>query len=394
MQAWSIYWHLRLLSDQPIVISGVGMARFIPILLFALIGGLVADTFNRRRVLFVTQSIMLFTAVALGTLTHIDRMSIWSIYALVALLGIAVSFDSPSRQSLITNIVPREDLASAFSLQSIASNTGAIVGPAVSGLIIALLGIKWVYWINAVTFLAVIAALVMMGKVEREVEGSIQDRPKHAWKKLDFGGIRVGIKFILSQPVILSSMILDFFATFFSSANSLLPFVAQDILHVGAIGYGWLSAAQSIGSVGVGVFLAQKARVQNQGRLLLQGVTLFGIATIIFGLSRNFALTFAALVLIGAGDAFSTILRNTIRQLKTPDALRGRMISINQLFFAGGPRLGEVESGIVAQLFSAPVAIITGGIGCLISIVAVAARWPQLGRYSGDEVKPLEAAAK
>lgn len=397
MQAWSIYWHLRLLSDQPIVISGVGLARFIPILLFALIGGLVADTFNRRRVLFVTQSTMLFTAVMLGTLTHFDKMSIWSIYALVALLGIAISFDSPSRQSLITNIVPREDLASAFSLQSIASNTGAIVGPAVSGLVIAVLGIKWVYWINAVTFLAVIAALIMMGNVEREVEAAtVEARVPVAppRKRLDFSGILVGARFILTQPIILSSMILDFFATFFSSANSLLPFVAQDILHVGAIGYGWLSAAQSVGSVGVGVFLAQKARIKHQGRLMLHGVALFGVATIIFGLSRNFALTFAALVLIGAGDAFSTILRNTIRQLKTPDALRGRMISINQIFFAGGPRLGEVESGIVAQLFSAPVAIITGGIGCLVSIVAIAARWPQLARYSGDEVMPAEPVVK
>ena len=397
MQAWTIYWHLRILSDQPIVVSGVGIARFIPILAFALIGGLVADTFNRRRVLFITQSLMLFTAIMLGVLTQTNSISIWSIYILMAVSGAAVSFDSPSRQSLITNIVPREDLSSAFGLQSIASNTGAIIGPALSGLVIATLGIKWVYWINAVSFLAVIAALVMMGKVEREVEQSARLNGEEViprQKKLDLSGIPVGIRFILKQPIILSSMILDFFATFFSSANSLLPFVARDILGVGAIGYGWLSAAQSVGSVGVGLFLAQKTRVRNQGTLMLQGVTLFGIATIIFGLSKSFALTFAALVLIGAGDAVSTILRNTIRQLKTPDHLRGRMISINQIFFAGGPRLGEVESGIVAQLFSAPIAIITGGIGCLISVIAIALRWPQLRRYTGDEVVPESASVK
>jgi MFS family permease len=161
--------------------------------------------------------------------------------------------------------------------------------------------------------------------------------------------------------------------------------VARDILHVGAIGYGWLSAAQSVGSVAVALYLAQKLNLRNQGKLLISGVTVFGIATIIFGLSRSFPLTFAALVLIGAGDAISTILRNTIRQLQTPDELRGRMISINQIFFAGGPRLGEVEAGAVAQAFGTPFAIITGGIGCLISVFVIALKWPQLRKYNGDE---------
>ena len=232
-----------------------------------------------------------------------------------------------------------------------------------------------------------------MGKVEREAAANSPDVTASAApqrKKLDLSGIPIGIRFILHQPIILSSMILDFFASFFSSANSLMPFVARDILHVGAIGYGWLSAAQAIGSVGVGLILAQKPDLKHQGRLLLQGVTLFGVATIIFGLSKSFALTFFALILIGVGDAISTILRNTIRQLKTPDELRGRMVSINQIFFAGGPRLGEMESGLVAQLFNPPVAIISGGIGCLLSIIAVAAKWPQLGNYSREESPAVE----
>jgi MFS family permease len=251
--------------------------------------------------------------------------------------------------------------------------------------VIATLGQEWTYWINAISFLAVIAALILMGKVERENSvPSIRQQPG-AFKKLDFSGIPVGIRFILKQPIILSSMILDFFATFFSSANSLLPFVARDILNVGAIGYGWLSAAESVGSVTMAIFLAQKVKLRNQGKLLLSGVTVFGLATIVFGLSRNFALTFASLVLLGAGDAISTILRNTIRQLQTPDELRGRMISINQIFFAGGPRLGEVEAGAVAQAFGTPAAIITGGIGCLISVLIVAIKWPVLRKYRGDE---------
>ena len=385
MQAWAIYWHLRTLSDQPLAVSGVGLARFIPIILFALIGGLVADTFNRRKVLFVTQTAMLGSALALGLLTYFGVTTIWSIYIISAINGIAVSFDSPSRQSLISNIVPRKDLQSAFGLQSIASNTGAIIGPALSGLVIATLGQEWTYWINAVSFLAVIAALILMGKVEREnAVPEIRQQPS-AFKKLDFSGIPVGIRFILNQPIILSSMILDFFATFFSSANSLLPFVATDILKVGVIGYGWLSAAQSIGSVAVALYLAQKTRLARQGRLLLSGITVFGIATIVFGLSRSFVLTFASLVLVGAGDAISTVLRNTIRQLQTPDEMRGRMVSVNQIFFAGGPQLGEVEAGIVASAVSTPFAIVTGGIGCIVAVIYTAVKWPALRKYNGDE---------
>ena len=384
MQIWSIYWHLRMLTDQPIAVSGVGIARLIPILLFALIGGLFADTFNRRNVMFVTQTFMLLCAFLLGWFTYRGNMSIWTIYIISAISGIAIAFDSPSRQSLITNLVPREDLGSAFGLQSIASNTGAIIGPALSGLVIANLGLQWSYWINAISFLAVIAALIIMGKVEKE-SAPLLNNEKPARPKLDISGIPVGIRFILKQPIILSSMLLDFFASFFSSANTLLPFVAQDILHVGAIGYGWLSAAQSVGSVTVAFILAQTSRIRRQGKLLLWGITLFGFATILFGLSHNFALTFGALILIGAGDAVSTVLRNTIRQLQTPDELRGRMISINQIFFAGGPRLGEVEAGLVAQGFGTPISIISGGIGCLISVVVVALKYPQLRNYNGDE---------
>jgi MFS family permease len=254
--------------------------------------------------------------------------------------------------------------------------------------VIATLGQEWTYWINAISFLAVIGALILMGKVEKEsteTTGQLLTAPKPQRKKLDLAGIPVGIRFILKQPVILASMILDFFATFFSSANSLLPFVARDILNVGAIGYGWLSAAQSIGSVAVAFFLTQKTQLRKQGKLLLWGVATFGVATIVFGLSRNYLLTFAALVIVGAGDAISTILRNTIRQLSTPDHLRGRMISINQIFFAGGPRLGEVEAGAVAQLFGTPIAIITGGIGCILSVIIVALKWPSLRNYNGDE---------
>jgi MFS family permease len=392
MQVWAIFWHLRVLSSDPIVVSGIGVAKFVPILIFALVGGLVADTFDRRAIALITQTMMALIALALGLLTAYGHVQLWEIYVLVAIQAVAMSFDGPARQSLVPHLVPHEDLPGAFSLQSMAGDVGAVIGPALSGLIIASLGLQWTYWINALSFVAVLIALFLMGPVDqaRTIDPSKKRLP--LFRKLDFAEIPVGIKYILKQPIILSSMLLDFFATFFSSANTLLPFVARDVLNVGAIGYGWLSAAQSMGSVVVALVMTQARQIRKQGKLLLWGVGFFGAATILFGFSKTFPLTMAALIIIGAGDAVSTILRNTIRQLQTPDELRGRMVSINQIFFMGGPQLGEVEAGAVASAFGTPFAIITGGIGCVIAVLFVAIRYPTLRNYNGDEA--IKAGAR
>jgi MFS family permease len=393
MQVWAIFWHLRVLSPDPIVVSGIGIAKFLPILAFALVGGLVADTFNRRTIALITQICLTLIAAALGLLTAFGHIQLWEIYVMVAIQSVAVSFDGPARQSMVPNLVPREDLRGAFGLQSIAADLGAVIGPALSGLVIATLGLQWTYWINAISFLAVILALILMGPVENAQSIDPRKQQLPLYKRMDFSGIPDGIHFILSQPIILSSMILDFFATFFSSANTLLPFVARDILHVGAIGYGWLSAAQSIGSVTVAVILTQAASIRKQGKLLLWGVVAFGAATVVFGVSHNYLLTMLALILVGAGDAVSTVLRNTIRQLQTPDEMRGRMVSINQIFFLGGPQLGEVEAGAVASALGTPFAIISGGIGCLVAVSIVAFKWPALRNYNGDEAMKAGARA-
>jgi MFS family permease len=200
--------------------------------------------------------------------------------------------------------------------------------------------------------------------------------------------IRDGVKFIRDQPLILSTMILDFIATFFASANTLLPFFAQNVLHVGEVAYGWLASAQSIGAVLVGLIASQYRHIRRQGALLLGSVVVFGGATIVFGLSRILTAIFLALALMGAADSVSTIIRNTIRQLNTPDSLRGRMTSINQIFFMGGPQLGEIEAGAVAQFFGVPFAIISGGIGTILGVWLIVSIWPSLPRYNGDE--PIE----
>jgi predicted MFS family arabinose efflux permease len=289
----------------------------------------------------------------------------------------------------VPNLVPRADLANAFSVQSIAFDLGSIFGPMLSGLVIASLGLQAVYLINAISFGAVILALIFMGPVAQT--GTPETNGER--RAVSWAAIKEGIQYILHQPIILSSMLLDFWATFFSSANTLLPFVAIDILHVGEVEYGWLSAAQSIGAVSAALVISQRHGLRRQGSLLLGAVMLFGAATILFGVSRVFWLTMLALVLVGAADSVSTILRNTIRQIQTPDHLRGRMVSVNQIFFMGGPQLGEIESGLVAQAFGVPAAIISGGVGCILAAGWIGARWKQLRRYDGAEHASVPAPA-
>ena len=382
MQLWALYWHLRTISDQPVVISGIGLVRFLPVVLFSLIAGVAADRFDRRKMTILTQIVLVLVALMLGLNTAQGDISLWMLFGLVTIQSVAVAFDTPARQALIPSLVPREDLASAYSLTSIASKVGGILGPAISGFVIAYLGLQWTYWINAISYLAVITALIAMGDVKTVIE------KKSFELQGVFLDIREGIEFIKNSPVIFSAMILDFFGSFFSSANTLLPFVAKDILHVGPIQYGWLSASQSIGTLMIGVYLSQKTNLQRQGLLIVISVAAFGLATILFGVSTSFWLTMLALILIGVFDGLSTIIRNTVRQLLTPDAMRGRMMSITQIFFKGGPQLGEVEAGLMAQAFGVSFAIISGGVGCVAAAFVVAKKFPQLWKYNGDEAFP------
>ena len=385
MQQWALFWHISQLSKDPIAVSVVGGVRFVAVLGFSLFGGLMADRYNRRNILFFTQTTALLVALILGLLTLTRSIQLWHIYLLTGCQAVAMAFDLPARQALVPNLVPRDILPSAFSLQSIAFNTGAIVGPALSGIVIGYLGQEAVYFINALSFLAVIFALMLLKTVHQR-SAAIKTGIRAA-----LTDIRDGVRFIRNQPLILSSMILDFIATFFSSANTLLPYFAQNVLHVGEVAYGWLAAAQSIGAVTVGLVASQYNRIGRQGPLLLGSVVVFGLATVLFGVARIYALVFIALIFIGAADSVSTIIRNTIRQLITPDSLRGRMTSINQIFFMGGPQLGEIEAGAVAQYFGVPIAIISGGVGAILGVWLVASLWPALTRYSGDE--PVSVAA-
>jgi MFS family permease len=383
MQIWALFWHIRDLTDQPIALGGIGLARILPVIVFSLIGGALADSSNRRRIIFVTQSAAALLALTLGLFTQFGHITIWHIYVITALSAVAIAFDGPARQALVPNLVPAKDLPNAFSLTSIAFQAGSVIGPALSGIVIAVWGQQAVYYINAVSFLAVIIALFLIGDVPQKIEQTT--------KGISLSSIGEGIRFILGKPIIFSTMILDFIATFFASANTLMPFVARDVLHVGVVEYGWLSAAQSVGAVSMAIIISQVRELRKQGPLFLGSLLIFGLATVVFGISTHFVLAWIALALTGAADGLSTIIRTTIRQLHTPDHIRGRMTSVNQIFFQGGPQLGEIEAGAVAQMFGAPFAIVSGGIGCIVGLTLVVWKWPQLIRYNGHEPQPAPA---
>jgi MFS family permease len=208
----------------------------------------------------------------------------------------------------------------------------------------------------------------------------VPDRP--AGGEVSLRALGEGLRFVFASPLIRSTMLLDAFATFFSSATALLPIFAQDVLRVGARGYGWLYAAPALGAVLTSALMVRLVdRIERRGRVLLVAVATYALATVVFGLSRHFWLTFACLAATGAGDTISMVFRNVIRQLETPDHLRGRMVGVNMLFFMGGPQLGELEAGLVASVFGPAVSVVSGGLGALVATGWIAWRTPALRAY-------------
>ena len=379
MQTAAILWHVSLLAAperKGIALGLVGAVQVVPIIAFSMLSGVVADAVDRRKVMLATQTAMALLAAALAALTFAGLHTVWPIYLLAALSSAAASFDGPARQALIPNLVPREHLANAIGLNTLMFQFASVAGPTLAGLVIAGPGIAWVYAVNAVSFLMVIAALLLM-RARPPASGGGGPAARITW-----AAAREGLRFVFAQPIVRSTMLLDFVATFFASATALLPIFAQDILHVGARGYGWLYAAPSVGAALAGLVMAYAIdRIERRGAVLLWAVAAYGAATVVFGISRSFWLTLLCLAAVGAADTVSTVIRNIVRQLETPDELRGRMTGVNMIFFMGGPQLGELEAGVAAQLFGATASVVSGGIGCLLATAVVARREERLRQY-------------
>lgn len=361
MQLVAINWHVYLLTKSALALGLVGAFRGVPVILCSLAGGVVADAVNRKRLMIATQTLMLISAGVLTVTTFAGIQSVWPIYLLSALSSAASAFDVPARQALMPSLVPLEIFPNAVSLYLIVFNVATIAGPAIAGVLLAQSGPGLIYGINAVSFVAVIFALLAM-----RASGSpeLQTDRKNA---LSLAALKEGLQFVWRTPIMVQTMTLDFVATFFASATMLLPIFTRERLHVDAHGYGLLAAAPAIGSVLTAFVMARLGTFERQGRIVVWAVAVFGVATAAFGVSTAFWFSLLMLAVTGAADTVSTVLRQTIRQLVTPNHLRGRMTSINMMFFMGGPQLGELEAGLVAALIGAPLSVVVGGLGSTLA---------------------------
>jgi len=373
MQIVAVNWHIYILTNSAIALGLIGLTRFLPIVVFSLIGGSVADVFNRKKIMLVMQVSLALFAFVLAITTFTNYINPIIIYSITALSAIATSFDTPARQAFIPSLVEKKHLTSAMSLNVIMFQIATIVGPVVAGLLIAKYSVTPIYVINSLSFIAVIISIIYI-----KTRGSMEDNQA----VLSISSIKEGIAFVKSKTIIWSTMVLDFFSTFFSSVSALFPIFAKDILHVGPQGLGFMYAAPSIGAVIAGFIIAHIGTISKQGKILLVSIVFFAIGSIIFGLSKSFILSLLALLIVGAGDSISSIIRNTVRQLATPNFMRGRMTSINMIFFMGGPQLGEFQAGFLAAFLGAPLAVALGGVGTLVVVGIMAYAVPILRRYN------------
>lgn len=373
MQIATVNWHVWQLTRDEFALAMIGLVRVIPIVLLALLGGVVADAWDRRRVMLITQTALLVcsSVLALNTLTGHDSVTL--IYAMTALISGLGAFDSPAWSALLPNLVPSNQVANAVRLNVLLWQISAVVGPVIAGVLLGLLGPGGAYAIDALSFVPVVGVLLFLRLPRMETPQK---------RAISRAALSEGLRFVQSRPLLWATMLLDFFATLFASAITLLPVFATDILRVGEFGYGLLYAAPSVGATIGAIFMAQYGgRIHEQGKVMLAAVALFGLATVVFGLTASFTIALAALAVTGLTDTISMVIRGSLRQLLTPDRLRGRMLSVNMIFYKGGPQLGEFEAGVLARLVGAPLSVVIGGAITVGVVLLMAARVPALREY-------------
>ncbi len=366
-----IAWHVFALTGSAFHLGLVGLVQFLPALALMLVGGAVADTYDRRRVMLLAQLVPLAGAAVLLVATARHALTLPLLYGIIALIAAAGAFDSPSRAALLPSLVPREILPRAMTVASTNQALAFTTGPAVAGVLIAAAGIAAVYAAYVALLCGSLAGLAFVrpGRQER-LRGAMSLR-----------AVRDGLSFVRHRPVVLGCMTLDMFAVIFGGAAALLPIYADEILHVGARGYGLLTSSLELGALLTSLVLSVLPPIHRGGRALLTAVGVYGLATIVFGVSRWFPLSVGAYVLVGVADQVSVVMRSTAIQLSTPDELRGRVSAVNMMFIGASNQLGAAESGFVAALTSAPFAVVSGGLGCLVVLAVVALAIPELRDY-------------
>lgn len=370
MLSVAVSWDLYVQTKSAIVLGNVGFVQVAPFLMFALFAGHVADHYDRRRVMIFTQLLFL---VASGLLVF-GFHSVAAIYTCLFLTATARSFQWPARLGVLPLIVPPETLSNAITWNSSVQEIASVSGPAAAGILLALAGSRSVYIIQVVCGILTLLCYLGLRYRGKTVTGT---------RAPDRKSLLEGARFVWRNRLILPAISLDLFGVLFGGATALLPIYAVDILHSGVVGLGWLRAAPSIGAVLMAVLSAHSRKVTAAGQRLLYAVAGFGAATIVFGLSRSFWLSFAMLLLTGAFDNISVVLRHSLVQTQTPDRLRGRVLAVNSIFISSSNQFGAVESGWTAAWFGAVWSVVGGGIAT-IAVVAICAavsvplrRWKQ-----------------
>ena len=370
MQTTAIGWELYERTNNAFNLGLVGLVQMIPVILLVLHAGHVADRFDRKRVAMLSLAVFALGSGALAVVSA-RRGPIALMYGCLFAFGVARAFYGAARGSLLPQLVPREHMANAVTWSSAAWQLAAVAGPALGGTLIAVLGrAAPVFALDAA---ACLFFLVLLGFVRGK---QATRTPGRATMESLFAGVR----FLTRSDVLLAAITLDMVAVLLGGATALMPVFARDILRVGPSGLGWLNAAPAAGAVLMALTLAARPPLAHAGRALLVSVIGFGLATIVFGLSRSFPLSLAALFVLGALDNVSVVIRSALLQLLTPDELRGRVASVNALFIGTSNELGGFESGALAAAVGPVASVVAGGVGTVATVLAIGARWPALRR--------------
>lgn len=366
--AWQIYE----LTNSPLDIGLLGLARGLPQMVLILAGGVLADALDRRRLMLFCQGGECLVTVALVALTWTGQITPLALYIASAFQAVFGSLEAPARHALVPNLVPRDSLPSAIALYTAQRQVGSIAGPSLAGILLSFADPGWCYGADAVSRLVMAAALLFMRiPPTRTITG----------RTMSLANLAGGVQFVLGQPMLLAVLVLDFGANVFGSARALLPVYAKDILLVGPTGLGMLYAATSVGALIGGGAMSFVGHTRRAGLWVLVGQAVFGACTAVFAVSTDYWLSFLMLALSGVGDAVAAVMRGTIVQLMTPEDLRGRVSSVNTMFSNGGPQLGQFRAGAVAEVWNTEMSALTGG---LITVALVAAVAPTLRKYQPD----------
>jgi MFS family permease len=370
MLSFAIGWELWLRTHQAFVLGMVGLVQVIPVILLSLPAGHVADQYNRRRIILITEFFLALCVLGLGWLSYTQGPLIW-IYALLLGIGITRAFNDPASSTLLPQTVSPDLFSNAATWSTSSWQFASITGPALAGLLIGFFNsVSFIYIFDALAAITFCILLTMIKGRQLAL----------AEKSATWESLVEGFKFMRDTKVILAAITLDMFAVLFGGAVALLPIYATDILKVGAQGLGILRAAPSIGALIIAFGLAHLPPMKNAGRNLFFAVTGFGLATIVFGLSKSFILSVAMLATLGALDNISVVIRGTLLLTQTPDVMRGRISAVNSIFIGISNELGSFESGLAASLFGPIIAVVAGGIGTVIVVLIVARVWPEMGR--------------